>query len=276
MRAEHGEDLFKECLGRLVSQKIRKDTIVFNIGKYTLLELTNVSSHCLGDVGNAFYVLIRGQVGIYLPKPKTDEQKPSKPDEQSPKSAKKLKRNTIQSQSLHAQLQEHMLEVAVLNKGSHFGELALLDDALRTATVICKENCEFAVLHRKDFKEILGKLFFRFVLDYLTRLAKHSLWQIKKDVLFFSSLPLFEKSASRAISTLIYHFKLQKYKRQSVLYKEGEEPTHFYVIKKGEVKLSKRVSIKPPADPRDFENKNQLLMPTTRILEVIFSWEYQN
>lgn len=50
-------------------------------------------------------------------------------------------------------------EVTVLRSGSYFGELALLNDAPRTATITCKEKCNFAVLDREDFKEILGKLF---------------------------------------------------------------------------------------------------------------------
>jgi len=48
-------------------------------------------------------------------------------------------------------------EVSVLKAGTYFGELALLNNEPRTATIICKETCNFAVLFRDDFKEVLCK-----------------------------------------------------------------------------------------------------------------------
>lgn len=52
--------------------------------------------------------------------------------------------------------QYELAEVNTVYAGSYFGELALLNDAPRTATIICKEDCEFAVMEADDFKEILG------------------------------------------------------------------------------------------------------------------------
>lgn len=45
----------------------------------------------------------------------------------------------------------------VLKAGNSFGELALLNDnAKRTATIIAKEDCIFAVMEKHHFKSILG------------------------------------------------------------------------------------------------------------------------
>ena len=49
-----------------------------------------------------------------------------------------------------------MREVAEKFTGDSFGELALIEDKPRTATIICKEECHFAVLDRDNYKEILG------------------------------------------------------------------------------------------------------------------------
>ena len=51
-----------------------------------------------------------------------------------------------------------MFEVAVLEGGSHFGELALLKAGKRrTATVITKEDTHFAILDKHSYNRAMGK-----------------------------------------------------------------------------------------------------------------------
>jgi CRP-like cAMP-binding protein len=47
-------------------------------------------------------------------------------------------------------------KVNTLGKKGYFGELALLNNAPRIATVRCIETCYFGVLSRQSFKEIIG------------------------------------------------------------------------------------------------------------------------
>jgi CRP-like cAMP-binding protein len=51
---------------------------------------------------------------------------------------------------------EHMKEeaLAVLNAGEHFGEMAIVDDAPRSADVIIHEDVELLVISRDSFNEI--------------------------------------------------------------------------------------------------------------------------
>lgn len=39
--------------------------------------------------------------------------------------------------------------------GESFGELALLNDSPRSASIICESPCIFGILSKKDYKEVL-------------------------------------------------------------------------------------------------------------------------
>lgn len=52
-----------------------------------------------------------------------------------------------------------MVKVKLLNKGMAFGELALIDNKPRSATIICEEDSHFALLDKQSFAEILSLLY---------------------------------------------------------------------------------------------------------------------
>ena len=45
--------------------------------------------------------------------------------------------------------------IAVLSEGDHFGEMSLIDDKPRSASIVTKEACEFAVINKSDFERML-------------------------------------------------------------------------------------------------------------------------
>ena len=53
---------------------------------------------------------------------------------------------------------KHGRQVAVLTDGDHFGEIALLDHSLRTATVSTLTHCVYASLGRADFEGLVERL----------------------------------------------------------------------------------------------------------------------
>lgn len=47
--------------------------------------------------------------------------------------------------------------VSTLSEGDHFGELALTYHKPRAATIVCKEESDFATLSRFDYMQVIGK-----------------------------------------------------------------------------------------------------------------------
>lgn len=54
-----------------------------------------------------------------------------------------------------------------MSEGDAFGELALLHNIRRTATIICKEDSEFLRVDKPDFDEVRRN-------DWHSRLANHN------------------------------------------------------------------------------------------------------
>ena len=55
-----------------------------------------------------------------------------------------------------------MIAVKTLKYGDSFGELALINDAPRSATITALSECELAVLNRTDYEKIIKKVDARF------------------------------------------------------------------------------------------------------------------
>ena len=86
-----------------------------------------------GQKGEKFYILLNGEAKVMIPKEN---------------SANKEETNI-----------QNMIEIKLLNIGSSFGELALFNNKPRTASVYTTQDCYFAVLKKKDFKQILCEIF---------------------------------------------------------------------------------------------------------------------
>lgn len=146
-----------------------------------------------GDPGTKFFILLSGCAGIYV-------------------------RPTAASSDL-ADRSTDLQEVKEVHPGETFGELALITNASRAATVQCKSDCHFAVLEKKDYLRILGKL-----------------EQVKLDEIvdFLLSLPLFKGWGKQATQRISYYFTPIKYIRKQFVYRSHEKPTHMYIIWSGE------------------------------------------
>lgn len=79
-----------------------------------------------GDVGNHFYIILKGTVGL------------------------KCKIYHDNSGDFIEK------DIGEMTTGTAFGELAILENKPRAATVVCKTDCMFASLNKGDYRNILG------------------------------------------------------------------------------------------------------------------------
>lgn len=47
-------------------------------------------------------------------------------------------------------------KIKTIGQGGSFGELALMENKPRAATILCEENCHFAILEKEFFNGILS------------------------------------------------------------------------------------------------------------------------
>ncbi|EAR84713.2 cyclic nucleotide-binding domain protein (macronuclear) [Tetrahymena thermophila SB210] len=131
--------------------------------------------------------------------------------------------------------------VKKLQTGDNFGEIALRMDKERTATIVCKSNCKFAVISKKGFQRILGD-FFRL--------------QLEEKEQFLQNIELFKGYNFAFLANILMNIKKKIYNFDDIIYEEGQDSNKkLYFIKSGEVELSKRVVI--PDDPADTPQSKQ-------------------
>lgn len=134
---------------------------------------------------------------------------------------------------------EVLINVRDLPTGSAFGELALLSNKPRAATIQCNEDCQFAVLDKLHFDEILSmknfplKNFFLYKIFTEEKAAK----KLQLEIEFLSALPVFKTWTYNSLKLLFINMPLAKYKRGQVMYNEGDSSDKMYIIKNGQFKV---------------------------------------
>ena len=122
-------------------------------------------------------------------------------------------------------------EVCRLRTGGSFGELAIIKDQPRSATVQCTQPTHFATLYKNDYLRILGQMSSR---------------RLEELINFFNSLPIFEGWTKRNLIKLTYYFRTVKYKRNQIIFTEGEAAESVFIVRTGEIELSKTISVQKP------------------------------
>lgn len=117
-----------------------------------------------------------------------------------------------------------MEQVAILREGEGFGELALICNQPRSASILCREEAYFATLTREDYTRILSR-------------GQSS--QIETKVLTLTRQSIFKSLSKPALQRLSYFFRVRRFSRKQVVFEADTDSTHLFLVKEGEFRLTK-------------------------------------
>lgn len=180
-----------------------------------------------GELAKDFFVILEGVVSVRVPFVRAVEYNKDVEQEQNKKNvsnAWNLKNKSIGTAILNKLLGfDSGEEVKILHPGDTFGELALISDKPRAATVVAKSRVILGVLSKDVFQNLLRKY------------SEKSLFE-KID--FLQSLPLFKTRTRTHLLKISYYFSLRKYSWNQMIYKEGDKLSCLYIIKSGDIMVS--------------------------------------
>ena len=173
-----------------------------------------------GDVGYSFYFIVSGSVLVQI-------------QDKDPVSG--IVRNNI---------------VGELGAGATFGDLALLNNDKRRATIVCKEDCEFLKVDKMDFNKILMES------------CKES-WTHSNDIL--SQHPLFKDWSEDSIKLAVEGSQFVEFTSNCVILKDLSMPSdHVFIVTRGKCQVIQRVSLFHTKDGIQIQPLQAILPPLTK------------
>lgn len=116
-----------------------------------------------------------------------------------------------------------MKKVKELCAGESFGELALVNDAPRSATIKCLKVCHFAVLGKKSYIMLFEQIISQ---------------EIKKEVSFYPEIELFSHWNFNKIKSFYTSSFRIKVKKGDKIINEGDPIDAIYIVTSGEFVVS--------------------------------------
>jgi len=115
------------------------------------------------------------------------------------------------------------LIAAVLSRGDYFGEIALIKNVPRTASVKAVADCSFLVLERKDFETLMAKK-----VNLAVRIDR-----LVENRGFLVKLPLFSEFAPAQVAMAASRLIPERYQAGQAVITQGEIGDSFFIIKEG-------------------------------------------
>ncbi len=148
-----------------------------------------------GDIGDAFYVIVTGKVGVVL-----------------------------RDKDLHEN------EIVQLGPGNFFGEMSLLGEGTRMATVRALTDCQLLKVPQEQF-DLIGQQF-----PQLQQLIVDGYHKRMIDVVL-SSLMFFHRFPDNRRSEIISRLKIKPVKEGDCLITEGQHNQTLYIVLSGEMRV---------------------------------------
>jgi CRP-like cAMP-binding protein len=120
--------------------------------------------------------------------------------------------------------------LAILSEKDSFGEMALIKDISRTATVEAVTPLLCMVLHKDYFKRFIES-------QHLEN--KEHITQLIQLTTFLKSLPMFEDIPADVMNRVILESKEKEYPANELVIKQGDPGDEFYIIRTGSVAVWK-------------------------------------
>ncbi|EAR90895.2 cyclic nucleotide-binding domain protein (macronuclear) [Tetrahymena thermophila SB210] len=135
------------------------------------------------------------------------------------------------------------VQVSTLKAGSSFGELALINDRPRLATIVCSQNCKFAVIDKDNFQRIL---------------KEQEEIKLIKALNLYSSIPLFENFSTYLLKQVHWSSFKVKYKMNEKVFAQGEESDCMYIVNSGQFLIFQKFeqSTKTAIEEEEMNNLN--------------------
>ncbi|KRX07760.1 Cyclic nucleotide-binding protein [Pseudocohnilembus persalinus] len=141
------------------------------------------------------------------------------------------------------QFKQNYNMVKLYQPGEAFGELALLTKAKRAATMECKTDICLIQMSKQGFDLIVG--------SYLK-------FMNNQRIQFLRQFCFFNKVHYNQLSRCIHMLEEVKFIKNNVIFKENEEAQYLYLIKSGQIEISKQIDI----EEQNTSIKNQQLVQT--------------
>ena len=139
---------------------------------------------------------------------------------------------------------EWFVEVKTLNAGKSFGELALINNIPRAATISSRSECYFAVVARADYQRVFKKMEWK---------------EVQSKIDFFLGVPFISHWTRHQVNRLILSFTEQNFHRNQAVYQQGDAVNMVYIVKSGVFEqLRTRKSLKNTDMLNDTSSRNFL------------------
>ncbi|KAL4432305.1 hypothetical protein ABPG74_011064 [Tetrahymena malaccensis] len=156
----------------------------------------------INTVGDKFYIILSGSCSVHIKKNQDDQSE-----------------------------NPELLRVAVMPTGVGFGELALISNKPRMATIICEEDCEFLTLQKRPFDKILKN--------------KN---QINSKLAYLESLAFLQEINKGYLRDIYSRSDFKSFVNKQSVFLEGEEADAMYIVTKGTFKAMKKFYVKGPQE----------------------------